>query len=92
MKEKIETIAKAQSLLYFFGINFQTLYGEHSLSFNLHTLVFHWTEDVVRHGSSSLHTMFNLESTLGYVTKKIKGNQGVSNQIITSNSYKLTFS
>ena len=54
------------------------------LTYNLHNFVFHLCDDVQRHGSSSLHAMWSLESSLGELTRSVKGNRGVSNQILSS--------
>jgi len=77
-------IGRAKRLLTTFAVNIEKLYGIGSLTFNLHNLIFHLCPDVIRHGSSSLHSMFSFESVQGYFAKKIKGNRGVSSQMLTS--------
>ncbi len=64
------------------------MYGKQQLTYNLHNLVFHMCDDVERHGSSSLHAMWSLESSLGELTRSVKGNRGVSNQILSSKLLK----
>jgi hypothetical protein len=78
-------VSKARKLINIFAINIEKLYGSESLTFNLHNLTFHLCDDVERHGSSSYHTMFSFESIQGYFVKKIKGNRGVSSQMLKSN-------
>ncbi len=68
----------------FFALNFEDLYGILRLSYNLHNLVFHLCDDIERHGSSSFHTEFSLESVLGDITTKIRGNRGIPKQMISS--------
>ena len=57
------------------------LYGQENLVFNVHTLL-HLIQDVKRHGSLSQHSMFALESSLGYFKKKIHGTTSLSSQFI----------
>ena len=85
IKDHHLTINKARKLLSIFGVNMERLYGSEALTFNLHNLIFHLCDDVERHGSSSYHTMFSFESIQGYFVKKIKGNRGVSSQMLKSN-------
>ena len=81
---EIHNINKARQLLNFFALNYEHLYGKQQLTYNLHNFVFHLCDDVQRHGSSSLHAMWSIESSLGELTRSVKGNRGVSNQILSS--------
>ena len=77
----------ASKLLKCFAINFEKLYSKQQLTYNLHNLDFYLCVDVKRHGSTSLHSFFSIKSILGEITRSLKGNWRISNQIISSNLY-----
>ena len=73
-------IEQARILLSCFSSSYITLYGEKHLSFTFHCLSKHLVDDVLHHGSLSSHSMFSLESTLGFLSRAVHGTRGFSNQ------------
>jgi hypothetical protein len=73
-------IEHARGLLHCWSRTYIELYGEKHLSFTFHLISKHLVDDVINHGSLISHSMFSLESVLGYLGKAIHGTRGFSKQ------------
>lgn len=80
-REHIETAAK---LLSIFVSDYVTLYGKESQSFTFHLISKHMIEDVKKHGSLIGHSMFSIESTMGFLKAKLHGTRGLTEKYLKS--------
>ena len=78
-------IDKAKILIEAFGKSFIKYYGDQNLTFTFHVFMKHLIRDVLLHGSLSFHSMFSVESSLGYFRRKINGTRGLNTQYLISN-------
>ena len=79
-------ISAAEIMINEFVLSTSTLYGDDTLTFNLHRLR-HLTQDVKNHGSLSYHSLFAPESFLGYFKRKIHGTRGLNTQYVKGNFF-----
>ena len=79
-----QQIQFASYLLKMFKETLAEFYHEQIVTYNFHVLNEHLINDATIHGSISQHSMFSLESSLGYFKRALHGNRGISNQIIES--------
>ena len=74
-------ISTAELMINEFVSSTPLLYGNDTLTFNLHRLR-HLVQDVKNHGSLSFHSLFAPESFLGYFKRKIHGTRGLNTQYV----------
>ena len=74
-------IDAAELMINEFVFSTPYLYGNDTLTFNLHRLR-HLTQDVRNYGSLSFHSLFAPESFLGYFKRKIHGTRGLNTQYV----------
>jgi len=67
-------------LLHCWSRNYIELFGENHLTFTFHLVSKHLVDDVIHHGLLTSHSMFSLESTLGFLSKAAHGTRGFSQQ------------
>ena len=82
--KKREHIQTARDLIKIFGETYVKIYGEASLTYNFHMLMYHLCDDCDNHGSLAFHSMFSVESTYGHHIDRIHGNRGQAEQFIKS--------
>ena len=73
-------IEHAKGLLHCWSSTYISLYGEKHLTLTFHLISKHLIDDVILHGSLSSHSMFSLESLLGFLSKSVHGTRGFSQQ------------
>jgi hypothetical protein len=82
--QDISNIEKAEKLLKEFSISYIKLYGEGNLTYTFHCLTKHLIDDVTKHGSLAMHSMFSFEGELGHSKESLNGTRGLANQYIKS--------
>jgi hypothetical protein len=75
----------AKRLLKDFEESFVILYGKKYQTYTLHLVCNHLADDAKVHGSLAHHSMFSIESAMGYFRRQIKGNRGESEQFMRGN-------
>lgn len=59
-------------------------YGKDNLTFTFHCVSKHLIQDVKQHGSLLGHSMFSVESSLGYFKASLNGTRGFDSQYLKS--------
>lgn len=77
-------LSKAEKLLSIFSKWYIKYYGDENLTYTFHCISKHLIEDVKRHGSLCGHSMFSVESCLGYYRKSLNGTRGLDSQFMKS--------
>lgn len=73
---------KADELIHSFLIEFQNLYGEERMTYNIH-LLSHYIECVRRNGPLPLYTNYPMEDNIGHLVGVVKGTTDVVAQCCT---------
>lgn len=77
-------IHKAGKLLKVFSKWYIKYYGQNNLTYTLHCLTKHLVDDVKLHGSLIGHSMFSVESCLGFYRNSLNGTRGLDSQFLKS--------
>jgi hypothetical protein len=73
---------KAKRLLKEFEESNIVLYCKEYQTYTLHLVCNHLADDAKVHVSLAHHSMFSIESAMGYFRRQIKGNRGESEQFM----------